>query len=168
MPTPKLQTSRALNVIPSDTVPIPNPFPITSGTSEAPLFSYTLFDSTKDFFALNVKAGDVVYNVTTNSSSIVILDPVNYSPTAASELALNDDIFPSAGDSYVIYQNSPLSGEPNAGCVLYVGIGGDVEIVTAGDDTVIMIQVPSGTFIPINVLQVKATNTSASGIIALW
>lgn len=162
MPTPKLQTSRALNVIPNDTVVIPNPFVMTSGTSTSYL-PFELEDATKDFIALNIKEGDIVYNITTNASANIIGNTIG-----GGELNLDADIFSGAGESYVIYQNSPLSGEPNAGCVLYVGIGGDVEIVTAGDDTVIMIQVPSGTFIPINVLQVKATNTSASGIIALW
>lgn len=162
MPTPKLQTSRALNVIPSDTVPIPNPFPMVSGTSTSYL-PFELEDTTKDFIALGINIGDVVYNTTSNLSANIIGNTIG-----GGELNLDADIFSGAGESYVIYQNSPLSGEPNAGCVLYVGIGGDVEIVTAGDDTVIMIQVPSGTFIPINVLQVKATNTSASGIIALW
>lgn len=165
MPTPKLQTSRALSVIPSDTVPIPNPTPIVSGTGTAPISPFTLADTTTDFFALGIRMGDVVYNTTTNTCSVVEQD---ISPIAVWEVLLTDDIFPTGGSNYIIYQNSPLSGEPNAGCVLYVGAAGDVEVVTAGGDTVVFATVPAGAFIPVNVVQVKASSTDAGRIIALW
>ena len=51
---------------------------------------------------------------------------------------------------------------------LYVGTGGNVVIVTENDDTVTLVNVPSGTFIPIGVKKVKATSTTASDIVALW
>lgn len=164
MPTPKLQTSRALKVIPNDTVPIPNPFPMASGAATSYIVD-VLEDTTKDFVALGIRVGDVVYNLDTNASAIVIQDPIS---TAASELLLNSDIFPSGNEHYTIYQNSPLSGEPNAGAVLYVGAGGDVEVVTAGGDTVVFSQVPTGAFVPVNVVQVTFSGTSAQKIVALW
>lgn len=164
MPTPKLQTSRALKVIPSDTVPIPNPFPMASGTATSYLMD-ELDDNTKDFVALGIRAGDVVYNTASNTSALVIFDPTSSAP---SELLLSADIFPLGSESYVIYQNSPLSGDPNAGAVLYVGMGGDIEVVTAGGDTVVFSQVPTGAFVPVNVVQVKANGTSAQKIVALW
>jgi hypothetical protein len=163
MPTPKLQTSRALAVIPSDTVPIPNPFPMSSGTATSTVID-VLDDSTKDFVALGIRAGDVVYNLNSNTCTTVLFDPTSGAPN---ELALTDDIMVS-GDKYTIYQNSPLSGEPNAGCVLYVGTGGDITAVTAGGDTVTFSQVPTGTFVPVNVVQVLASGTDADKILALW
>jgi len=164
MPTPKLQTSRALSVIPSDTVPIPNPFPMASGTATS-YITDVLEDTTKDFVALGIRVGDVVYNTTSNTSALVTQDPISSAP---SELLLNGDIFPLGNEPYTIYQNSPLSGEPNAGAVLYVGAGGDVEVVTAGGDTVVFVGVPTGAFVPVNVIQVKASATNADRIIALW
>lgn len=165
MPTPKLQTSRALKVIPSDTVPIPNPTAMVSGVGTAPISPFTLADTTTDFFALGIRMGDVVYNTTTNTCSVVEQD---ISPIAVWEVLLTDDIFPAGGDNYIIYQNSPLSGDPNAGAVLYVGAGGDVEVVTAGGDTVVFVGVPAGAFVPVNVVQVKASATNADKIVALW
>lgn len=164
MPTPKLQTSRALKVIPSDTIPIPNPFPMTSGTATA-TSTGVLVDSTKNFINLNIEVGDVVYNTTSNTCTTVA--STTEDQFYATELVLTDDIMVS-GDTYTIYQNSPLSGEPNAGAVLYVGVGGDVEVITAGGDTVIFNGVPSGAFVPVNVVQVKAGATNAEKIIALW
>jgi hypothetical protein len=165
MPTPKLQTSRALEIYESDTVPIPNPTIIVSGTGTAPISPFTLADTTTDFFALGVRMGDVVYNTTSKTCSVVEQD---ISPVAVWEVLLTDDIFPAGGDNYIIYQNSPLSGEPNAGCVLYVGGAGDVEVVTSGGDTVVFTAVPTGSFIPVNVVQLKANGTTAQKIVALW
>lgn len=167
MPTPKLQTSRALSVIPSDTVPIPNPFAMTSGTATA-TSTGVLVDSTKNFINLNIEVGDVVYNTTSKTCTTVAFTTEDQ--FYATELVLTDDIMAS-GDTYTIYQNSPLSGEPNAGCVLYVGglAAGDVEVVTAGGDTVIFALVPAGSFVPVNVVQVKASGTDAGlYIVALW
>jgi len=62
---------------------------------------------------------------------------------------------------------NPANG-PNTGCVLYVGSGGDVRVLTAGGDDVVFVGVASGTFLPVNVLRVFSTNTGASQIIALW
>lgn len=164
MPTPKLQTSRALSLIPSDTVPIPNPTAMASGTATSAITDF-LEDNTKDFVALGIRVGDVVYNTSSNTSALVTNDPTSAFP---SELPLSADIFTLGSESYVIYQNSPLSGDPNAGCVLYVGAGGDVEVVTAGGDTVIFVGVPTGAFVPVNVIQVKASATNADKIVALW
>ena len=163
MPTPKLQTSRALAVIPSDTVPIPNPFPMVSGTA-TDTQSNSLEDATKDFLGLGVRIGDVVYNTSTNTSAVVIADPSLSGPDILSLSTMSV----TSGDTYIIYQNSPLSGEPNAGCVLYVGTGGDITAVTAGGDTVTFSQVPTGTFVPVNVVQVLANGTDAEKLVALW
>ena len=50
----------------------------------------------------------------------------------------------------------------------YVGTGGDLEVVTAGGETVTVPDVPAGTVVPIRATRVRAANTSAAGIIALW
>jgi len=53
-------------------------------------------------------------------------------------------------------------------CVLYIGGTGDVRVLTAGGDDVIFFNVQTGTVIPIQVIQVFATDTTAARIVALW
>jgi len=59
------------------------------------------------------------------------------------------------------------AGPTNNGCVLYVGLSGDLKVTTAGGDDVIFRNVPVG-FFPVQVLKVWATDTIADEIIALW
>jgi len=59
-------------------------------------------------------------------------------------------------------------GLGNNGCVLYIGTGGDVSVKTVGNDLVIFKNVPSGTFFPVQVLQVLDSGTDAEDILALW
>ena len=47
------------------------------------------------------------------------------------------------------------------------GSGGDVSVVTAGGQTVTFANVPIGTYIPIQCVQVRATGTNATNILAL-
>jgi hypothetical protein len=61
-----------------------------------------------------------------------------------------------------------ISGGENNGCVLYVGTGGNVKVTTVGYDDIVFFNVPSGSFIPVQVLKVWATDTTALNIIALW
>ena len=60
------------------------------------------------------------------------------------------------------------TGGPNDGCVLYIGTGGNVRVMTAGGDDVVFYGIPTGSFIPVQVVKVFATDTTASNIIALW
>jgi len=53
-------------------------------------------------------------------------------------------------------------------CVLYVGVGGDVKVRTAGGDDVIFTGVLAGSFIPVQVVRVFFTGTTATNIVALW
>ena len=61
-----------------------------------------------------------------------------------------------------------LSGGANNGCVLYVGGAGNVRVLTAGSDDVTFTGVNAGTFLPIQVLRVYSTSTTATTILALW
>ena len=54
------------------------------------------------------------------------------------------------------------------GCVLYVGTGGLLRVLTAGGDDVTFHNVPNGTFIPVQVIRVFDSVTTAEHIIALW
>jgi hypothetical protein len=53
-------------------------------------------------------------------------------------------------------------------CVLYIGTGGTLRVLTEGNDDVTFVNVQDGSFFPVNVLRVFATGTDADDIIALW
>lgn len=61
-----------------------------------------------------------------------------------------------------------ISGGLSNGCVLYVGTGGDLAVVTVGGDSVVFTNIQDGSFLPIQVLKVLATGTTATNVIALW
>lgn len=157
MPNLKLQVSRALPVTPSDDTNIPMPSLILSGTTSS-ASPFKLIDSTVDFIALGVQVGDTVY---ANALGAMITNV-----DSATVLTLNLDIILGSGDGYDLYSGTNMSGtiEP---CVLYVGGGGNVGVVTAGGDTVTFAGVQSGSFLPVHVVRVLTT-TSANKIIALW
>jgi hypothetical protein len=138
---------------------------MATGQASATPIVNVLEDSTKDFVALGIRVGEVVYNTTSNLCALVTQDPSSSNP---SQLLIDSDIFTLGSESYAVYQNSPLSGEPNAGCVLYVGFGGDVFVTTAGGDNVLFAGVPTGSFIPVNVVKVWQSATTADFIVALW
>lgn len=53
-------------------------------------------------------------------------------------------------------------------CVLYVGIGGDVRILTEAGDDVTFYNVQDGTWFPVQVIKVFADGTNAENIVAIW
>lgn len=161
MPTQKLQPSRALNVIKSDNSGIPSVNLIDSGTNTS-IISSSLVSSSSTFITDNVQVGDVVYNTTDGTAATVV------SVTSQTSIVLNADIFLATSKSFQIYQQSPQTGLGNQGCVLYIGTGGSLKVITSGNDVVTFLNVQGGTFFPINVIKVFETGTSALDIIALW
>ena len=77
-------------------------------------------------------------------------------------VALSPALAGGAADKYVMY-NAPTSG-----CVLYIGVTGDVKVKTASGNDVVFTGVPAGSFMPVQVTQVFATGTTATNIVALW
>lgn len=71
-------------------------------------------------------------------------------------------------DTVDIPSVSTQNGTGNNGCVLYVGGYGDVRVLTAGGDDVTFVGINGGTFVPVQVLRVFATNTNATNIVAMW
>jgi hypothetical protein len=76
------------------------------------------------------------------------------------------DIIPS-DSSPITIGGSSIEGLDN-GVVLYVGSGGDIQVTMIGSQVVILVNVPSGTFLPIQVNKVWASNTTASNILAFY
>jgi len=64
---------------------------------------------------------------------------------------------------------SNVTGSPTTQpCVLYIGTGGSLKVLTEGGDEVTFTNIQDGTFFPVNVLRVFASGTDATGIIAIW
>jgi len=51
---------------------------------------------------------------------------------------------------------------------IYVGVGGTIVLITAGGETVTLVNVQSGSVLPLRVSRVKATSTSATNMIGLY
>lgn len=56
----------------------------------------------------------------------------------------------------------------NTPATLFVGTGGDVDVITLGGDTLLLKNIADGSFLPIQVTRVKATLTTATDIVALF
>ena len=153
----KLQVSRALQVIPSDTINIPNvAHRNAQGTTVGTAVTNKLVDTGAEFRDEGlVKKNDIVYNTTDSTIARVLAVEDN------STLLLSADIFV-ASEGYQIYKDN------NEGCILYVGGLGNVEVVTVGGDEIVLPGVSDGSFLPLQVTRVKANLTTATNIIALW
>lgn len=53
-------------------------------------------------------------------------------------------------------------------CVLYVGTGGNLRVLTESNDDVTFVNVQSGSFFPVQVIRVFADGTDAEDIVAIW
>ncbi len=153
----KLQVSRALEVIPSNTINIPNvAHRSAQGTTVGVAVSKKLVDMTATFLDSGlVKKNDIVYNTTDSTIARVVDVESN------STLLLSADIFV-AGERYEIYRDN------NDGCILYVGGLGNINVVTAGGDEITFPGISAGSFLPVQVTRVNSGSTTATNIIALW
>jgi len=159
----RLQVSEGLAVIPSDTVPIPDPATeVTSGTTVGAAVAFKLVDTGVDFTTMGIQTNAIVYNITPGSEDAAFVTAVDSTTT----LSLSKDIT-GAGQDYVIYNAATKA------CTLYVGTTGDLVVQMASQrdavttDVIAFYNVPSSAFLPILVTRV-AQATSASNIIALW
>jgi len=147
----KLQVERALEVIKSDTINVPNiAGPSFSGTTTGDAAN-KLVDINASFTS-NV-LGYIVYSGT-QIATVTAVDDAN-------TLSLSADIMVS-GEAYTLY------ADDNQGCVLYAGSGGNIRVLTAGGDDVTFDAVPAGSFVPVQVKRVFSTSTTPTNTIALW
>jgi hypothetical protein len=157
----KTTFTRSLRAHPSDNADIAYPSVAESGTNTTATAS-KLIDSAATFITNNVKTGDVVHNDTAGTAATVV------SVDSQTQLTLNANIFTSTAQAYVVYPMSAQSGMGNPGCFLYVGGTGNVSVITIGGDQITFNGVPAGTTLPIQVLKLRATGTTATLINALW
>lgn len=157
----KSQFSRALRVIKSNDANIPFPATAESGTNTSTA-NFQLIDSAAEFVTNNVKAGDIVYNISDSLAATVV------SVSGETLLILNADIFTASSKIYIIYQASSQTTIGNAGCMLYVGGAGNVTVLTIGGDEITFNAVPAGTILPVQVIKLYSSATTATLVNALW
>ena len=156
----KTHYGRAINVILSDTVNIPNP----AGLGVTGTVTGALTDSLKDTtanFTTNL-LGAIVVNTTSNT----IANVVGF--VDSSTLLLDADIFPSGGNGYAIYNS-----DNNQGCAIYIPASayGALTVLTVGGDIITFTKCGdenASSILPVNVLKVFSTGTGLSDLIALW
>tara|TARA_R100001460_G_C3478202_1_gene167973 strand:+ start:48 stop:533 length:486 start_codon:yes stop_codon:yes gene_type:complete len=157
----KLQTSSGLNVIPSNTVPIPDrATKVLDGTADFSVAG-TLTDVGTTFLSAGIQKNAIVYNITDQKAYFVldVTDDLNLSITSIAG--------GSASAKYYIY-NAPTNG-----CILYVGTGGDVAIqfsepTDSPSGELIFKNIPNASFLPVQAIRIDDTLTTATDIIALW
>jgi len=157
----KTTFSRAIRTHKSDNADIAYPNLITSGTNTTAT-ALKLIDSAATFITNNIRTGDIVHNDTDETCATVV------SVDSETQLTLNANIFTATAKIYAVYTASPQSGLGNPGCFLYVGGAGDVSVVTIGGDIATFLGVPVGTTLPIQVIRLRSTSTTATNVIALW
>ena len=157
----KTTFSRALRAHPSDNADIAFPNQCAGGTNTTAT-AFKLINSAALYLTKNVKTGDVVHNDTAGTAATVV------SVESETELTLNANIFPSTGQVYAIYAMSSQTSIGNPGCYLYVGGTGNVSVVTVGGDIIVFNGVPAGTTLPIQVVKLRSTGTTATLVNALW
>jgi hypothetical protein len=156
----KLQALRALKVIPSDDANVPFPSVMRSAYNTA-LDTNALIDAGATFITLGVQAGDIVYATIDLKAATVV------SVTSQTRLELNGNIFSGTSRDYILYTGNSNTGSQTP-CVFFVGVAGDVKVVTEGGDTVLLKNLANGQFIPVSVSRILKTETTATNIVALW
>ena len=169
MSSTKLNPTRALLVIPSDNCNVPTPYVLAQGAITAIAIDQ-LITTGSPFIkgsTYSVNVGDVVYNITENSAATIV------EVIDKDTLLLNADIMVNAGNEFIVYQEGPITGLGNQGCILYLGGAqnvGELHVTTIGGDDMVIAKI-SKPFFPIQVKKVWLTGTAGldqSDIYALW
>jgi len=168
------QPTKAIQVIPSDSINIPEPGSYISGTNAGA--GTTLTDASATFldgqtnagqtgYFNRVAAGDVVYEPSTNTSAQVEKVDAN------TKLTLSAPGLTGGSTGYDIYRGvgglkNTKSG--NEGFSLFVGTGGDIKVLPASStNPVILKNIGNNSYVPLQVIRVLNTGTTASDILAL-
>ena len=161
------QPTKAIDVVPSDTINIPQPGSIVGGTSSTTGntltdASATFLNSSSNESGYNIRGGDVVI-VNGEMAEVQTVD-------SDTVITLKSAISAVAGYSYKIYKGNggDLKFGYN-GYSLFVGTSGDVAVLPAGtgDDSVILKNVASNSYVPLQVQRVLSTGTTATHILGL-
>ena len=158
----KTTFTRVLRAHPSDNANIAFPGNVNTSGTNTTATSLKLINSSGNFINNNIYPGDIVHNDTAGTAATVV------SVDSATQLTLNADIFTTTAQLYTVYSSSSQAGLGNTGAFLYVGGTGNVSVITIGGDQITFNGIPAGTTLPIQVLKLRATGTTATLINALW
>jgi hypothetical protein len=158
----KTTFSRALRAHPSDSAVIASPNTANVGGATTSAATNKLINSSAKFSTASIYPGDVVHNDTAGTCATVV------SIDSDTQLTLNANIFTTSGQAYVVYSMSPQAGIGQTGAYLYVAVTGNVSVITIGGDIATFAAVPAGTVLPVQVLQLRATSTTSTNVMALW
>ena len=162
------QPHSSLFVVPSDTINIPQPGILTTGTNSSG-GSNILTDASQDFTPSVTNANG--YNVT---SGIIYQSYTGVFPGAINSiLGVNSPtILKTAGSTaagaYNIYSSNQ---DGKTSFTLFVGTGGagsTLRVLTAAGDDVTLTNLPDSSFVPLQVVRIFATGTTCSEILALY
>jgi len=158
----KLQVGRGTDMtnllsVTEDTVNLNDPIALTSDALTAGTSGVTLVDSSATYITDGVTPGDLVVNTssTPKVSRVISVD-------SETQITVKTTSQFSIGDIIEIWTQST---EP---AVLYIGGAGNVNVTTMGGDTVLLSGISAGSFLPVQVKGISTTNTTATGIIALF
>jgi len=152
----------AIDVIPNNDINIPQPGAVVSGTNTGG--GTTLTDANADF--LNSSTNPQGYNL--SGGDVVRISGVEaeiQSVDSATQLTLKSAL--AAGDYEIFKGNSSFKPGNSDGYSLYIGTGGDIEVVTIKGSQVVVANVKDGEQLDLQVIRVLPGNTSASNITAL-
>ena len=161
----RLQVSNSVDVIPSDTVPIPDPatFVLTGVASMSA--AGTLTDIGTSFTTAGIQKNAILYAVSSGAAYFVT------SVDSDTQLTVSPAVAVALSEAYVIYN------APTLGATLYVGTAGNISVEMASQRNAVEVSglnpsiysnVPNGSFMPILVTRVNETLTLASNIKALF
>jgi hypothetical protein len=171
------QPTQALNVVPSDTINIPEPDAYITGTSNS-VTGTTITDLNANFLGVNnpgntgysnrVAIGDVVYVYASPTPGAAVTIVTVTAVTNNTTIVVSASV--TGNKPYEIYRSNAGPSD-REGFSLFVGDGGtaaNIAVVPASSDQVVLLEnVPDSSFIPLQVKRVNSTGTTATKIIAL-
>ncbi len=163
----KLQAGTAIAVIPANNINIPNPSSeILRGrlatTTQAVITGTDTFTAANTTFEDgSVKVGDIIYYHGGTGEAMRITAIV-------SDLILTVDDGAGGAVANSAAADWELFKDTNTACVLYVGTAGDLEVNMCNNGSTVLFTAALNGYHPIQVNRVRAANTTAANIVALW
>jgi len=162
------QPNSSLFVVPSNTINIPQPGILTTGTNSSG-GSNNLTDAGQNFTPSVTNAngynvtGGIVYQSYTGAFPAAVNTVLGVNSATILQMANS-----TAAGAYNIY--SP-NQDGKTSFTLFVGTGGagsTLRVLTAAGDDVTLTNLPDSSFVPLQVVRIFATGTTCSEILALY
>ncbi len=78
-------------------------------------------------------------------------------------------VAPTGGSGFTaVASNLDIPNTQQRGCCVYIGAGGNLEVVMEGGTTLVFNSLNAGTFLPILIKRIVSGNTTAANLIALY